>query len=101
MAKFEFTEPAGFGCPAVEVFVSNPDQVHVTLGLEGHDDFVSLSYWQLERIVRRVRGEFAFQLDREQMERLKAEGRPCACGDDTKPGLHSWSCCSGFTLPFP
>lgn len=64
----DFEEPAADACPCIAISVRNADAVTVRLEVEGAPRWggVTLSYWQLERICKRVREEFAFQLDREQ-----------------------------------
>ena len=63
--KLEFTEPAAEGSGAIDVYVFNPDHVHVSLSGEGRGEIgVCTSYWQLSRILERIRSEFP-QIDRE------------------------------------
>lgn len=78
MSRLHFTEPRADGHSAIDVYVTNSDDVSVSLSDPQTDDTPTfLSYWQLERITKKVRSAFAFQLDREEAERAPhPEGMP-------------------------
>lgn len=50
--------------------VRNPDDVQVTLEdrNSSSEGLVFTSFWELDAIVKKIRKEFAYQLDREELE---------------------------------
>ena len=68
MARMSFIEPSADGAPAIEVYVTNPDEVYVFLSLADDEDAtpVSPSYWQLQRIMERIHDEFLSATDKQR-----------------------------------